>query len=178
MRTLPFKDSLVVGDANGLYLECRLASDDEPERREWKMTTRIESSRGETLYQAPFSFESKGEEWTRIRVPFETFRLVRGPRMIPDAPPLNTTGGLFQVGMTMSKFAFGEDLAEIKDFRAGFFELQVKAIGLYKEEAVAAVAMGSFGSPKTLSKEEAQKKRPLILKLLFPIAKLFFSEQR
>jgi hypothetical protein len=176
MRTLPFKEPIAVGDADGLYLECKLASDDEPERRVWKITTRVESSRGEVLYQAPFSFEASGEEFVRVKVPFERFRLVRGPRMIPDGPPLNVTGGLFQIGMTLSKFVFGENMGEMQDFRPGFFELQLKEIGLYKEQA--ATAMDALASPQVLSEEEAKRRRPLLLKVLFPLSKLFFSEDR
>jgi hypothetical protein len=158
-------------------MECRLASDNEPERRVWKMTTRVESSRGEVLYQAPFSFQATGEdEWSRVKVPFESFRLVRGPRMIADAPPLNVTGGLFQVGMTMSKFAFGQNTTEIENFRPGFFELQLKSIGLYNDEAKN--AMETLPSPQVLSKEEAMRKRSILLKILLPLSKLFFSEDR
>lgn len=88
-RTLPFKEPLQVPDrALGFYLDCRLTSDNEPERRVWKLTARSESSRGEVLYQAAFqipkSEPSDIEEvpWNRVFVPFSDFRLVRGPRMV------------------------------------------------------------------------------------------------
>jgi hypothetical protein len=97
-RTNPFETPLNVGDADGFYMTCRLASDEESQRRVWKVTTRVEQSRGEQLYQAPFDLVQKGDEWSTIKVPFSSFRLVRGPRTVPDGEPLNTTGGLYQFG--------------------------------------------------------------------------------
>jgi hypothetical protein len=176
MRTRPLKEPIAVGDADGLYLACRLVSDDEPERRIFKMTTRVESTRGEVLYSTMFSFKNNGDEWASVKIPFESFRLVRGPRLIPDSPPLNVTGGLFQVGMTLTKFVLGEDTTELENFRPGFFEMQLKEIGLYKEEA--ATAMGTLASPQILSEEEAKRQRSLVLKFLKPVSKLFFSEAR
>jgi hypothetical protein len=177
MRTRPLKEPIAVGDADGLYLECRLVSDDEPERRIYKMTTRAASTRGEVLYSTMFSFNAtKGDEWASVKIPFESFRLVRGPRLIPDSPPLNVTGGLFQIGMTLTKFVLGENTTELENFRPGFFELQLKEIGLYKEEA--ATTMNTLASPQTLSEEEAKRQRALFLKILKPVSKLFFSEAR
>lgn len=176
MRTRPFKEPLAVGDADGLYLVCRLASDDEPERRIFKMTTRVESTRGEVLYSTMFSFKANGKEWASVKVPFESFRLVRGPRLIPDGPPLNVTGGLFQVGMTLTKFVLGQKTTEMENFRPGFFEMQLKEIGLYKEKD--ATALGTLASPQVLSEEEAKRQRSLVLKILLPLSKLFFSEAR
>jgi hypothetical protein len=176
MRTRPLKEPIAVGDADGLYLTCRLVSDDEPERRIFKMTTRVESTRGEVLYSTMFSFKNNGGEWASVKIPFESFRLVRGPRLIPDSPPLNVTGGLFQVGMTLTKFVLGENTTELENFRPGFFEMQLKEIGLYKEEA--ATAMSTLASPQILSESEAKRQRSLLLKILKPVSKLFFSEAR
>ena len=92
-RTLPFRDPLVVGDAKGIYLDARLASDNEPERRIWKVSIRTERSRGEELYQAAYALpKNSGEtdmltdntmdEWNRIKIPFEDFQLVRGARLV------------------------------------------------------------------------------------------------
>merc|ERR1711966_404357 len=52
--------------------------------------------------------------------------------------------------------------------------MHVQRIGFYRhdEAADAAVAV-----PDTLSEREAAKKRPLLLKVLLPAAKLFFSEE-
>lgn len=216
MRTLPFQDKPLLKEAkdqentDGLYLEVKLNSDDEPQRRMWKVTVRTDSSRGEMVYQAPFDLaafaqvsKEKGEEWTRVKVPFEEFQLVRGPRLIVDGPKLDLEGGIFQIGMTLSKFKIAVNTTVLEDFRAGYFELLIRQIGFYKDEVVeeASEVEGAEGEesevteaveqtleqavkqavkeievPDTLSKKEAEKKRPLPLKLLLPIAKLLFSE--
>eukprot|EP00549_Striatella_unipunctata_P016428 CAMPEP_0118717114 /NCGR_PEP_ID=MMETSP0800-20121206/27924_1 /TAXON_ID=210618 ORGANISM="Striatella unipunctata, Strain CCMP2910" /NCGR_SAMPLE_ID=MMETSP0800 /ASSEMBLY_ACC=CAM_ASM_000638 /LENGTH=202 /DNA_ID=CAMNT_0006623705 /DNA_START=1 /DNA_END=609 /DNA_ORIENTATION=+ len=101
--------------------------------------------------------------------------------MISGGPPLNVTGGLYQMGMIMSKFAIGKRLTVMDGFRPGFFSLQVKSIGFYKtvpaEETNAVVATATTTTPETLSKSEVTKKRPLLLKLLFPILGALFSEK-
>lgn len=173
-RTNPFQEPLLVGDADGLYIVVRLASDTDADRRVWKMSTRTKPDRGELLYQAPVVFQQVDDEWSRIKVPFDTFELVRGPRII-GGTPLNTTGGLYQVGMTMSKFVFGKNLTTMENFRPGFFELQFKEIGLYKDAADAKSI--EMTQPKVWSKDEAKKRRPLLLKMLLPISRIFFSEQ-
>jgi len=196
-RTDPFEEPVRVGnDVDGLYVVCRLASDDDADRRVWKMSTRTKPDRGEVLYQAPVEWQQQrrqrpsagGDEadWSVAKVPFDTFRLVRGPRIVPDGPPLNVTGGLYQIGMTMSKFVFGENTTELENFRPGFFELHMKEIGVYKDtSSVDETALSSSSSslalapvePKVLSKEEAEKRRPLIQKLLLPVIRLLFNEK-
>lgn len=189
-RTLPFKEPLKVGsDAQGLYLLCRFTSDSEPQRRIWKLTTRTKASRGEQLYQAMFEIpvEDKdgGEmDWQVIRVPFDSFSEVRGPRLVPGSPPLNTTGGLFQIGISLSKFQIGVNMTEVPNFRPGFFELQLKEIGLYTSsgsdggKASYDAALAYVQPVKTLSKEEVEEKRPFLLKLLSPVFKFLFNEKR
>lgn len=172
MRTLPFKVPLKVGnDAEGFYLDCRLASDNEPERRVWKMTTRSRYSRGEELYQA--SFQLPGEGWTRVRVPFEDFCLVRGPRMVESGSPLNTTGGIYQIGLTLSKFQISRNMTELQNFRPGYFELQLEAIGVYSNSTESI----QVTEPNTLSLDESKRKLPLIVKILLPVTKIFVSEK-
>lgn len=194
MRTLPFKEPLIQAkDQDGIYLISRLASDNEPDRRVWKMTIRTDSSRGEQVYQSEFKIPKQVEEneWTKVHVPFDSFKMVRGPRMVPDGPPLDLSNGIYQIGMTLSKFLMGLNTTTLEDFRPGYFELQVQQIGFYNteggkgivdsdEKVMESVTDKNRNSPllpDTLSKEEADKKRPLILKLLLPIAKLFFSEK-
>lgn len=178
MRTLAFQEPLKVGDADGFYLDCRLTSDDEPERRVWKMTTRSERSRGEELYQAQFTLPSSTNtttnEWTRVKIPFSSFRLVRGPRMVQDGAPLNVTGGLYQIGLSLSKFQIATNTTELPNFRPGFFELQLRTIGLYSD----VVTSLQVTEPSTLTPEEAKRKRPLIVKMLLPVLSLLFSEER
>ena len=95
MRTLPFREPLDAAGSQGLFVDCRLASDDEPERRVWKITCRVDGSRGEMVYQAAFPMP-KGAEFSRVFVPFDDFQLVRGPRVVPGAPKLNVTNGIYQ----------------------------------------------------------------------------------
>jgi hypothetical protein len=191
MRTLPFKESpLNATGQEGVYLDCNLASDDEAERRVWKLTVRTDSSRGEMVYQSQFDLKQAiedakkqnnddGAAWARVLVPFDKFQLVRGPRMIPDGPPLNVTGGIYQIGMTLSKFVMNVNTTELENFRPGYFDLQIKRIGFYtnQHDGGSKNDSESINVPSTLSKEDAEKKRPVALRLLLPIAKLLFSEQ-
>jgi hypothetical protein len=177
-RTLPFQGPLPVDDsATGFYLRARLVSDREPERRVWKFSTRTKPDRGEVVYQAPFQLTT---EWSYIQVPFADFQLVRGPRTVPNGPPINTTAGVYQLGLTMSQFAFGQEtMTAVKDFRPGFFEVHMREIGFYKENtAVASTSEFKVETPRVLSKRQAATQRPMRLKVLLPVAKLFFSEQR
>lgn len=194
MRTRPFTAPLNAMGQEGVYLDCKLASDAEADRRRWKMTVRTDSGRGEMVYQAEYDLQAamdaalKGEttntededSWARVMVPFDKFQLVRGPRLIPDGPKLDVTGGIFQIGMTLSKFVMSQNTTELENFRSGFFEMHIQRIGFYNTDEAAAAAPASTAAaavPDTLSKKEAEKKRPLLLKMLLPVAKLFFSEQ-
>ncbi|VEU39829.1 unnamed protein product [Pseudo-nitzschia multistriata] len=185
-RTLPFVDGkpLEVGaDKEGLFLVVKLASDDEPERRVWKVTTRnLNNARSEQLYQAEFQIQKKeggksDSGWETIRVPFSSFVQVRGPRVIENGPPLDPTGGLFQIGMSLSKFQIASNTTELPNFRPGYFELQIREIGLYGT-ASSKAAQATTSNIQTLTKKEAEQQRPAALKILLPLLKLFFSEQR
>lgn len=169
-RTMPFQEPLAVGDAKGLYLDCRFSSDDEPERRVFKISTRTERSRGEELYQSEFMVPA-GQEWTRIQIPFDDFQKVKMSTFVPDAEKMDVSEGIFQIGLTLSKFMLSQNMKELETFRPGYFELQVKSIGVYntKEEAMS--------TPETMSETEMKKNRPLIVKVILPLTKLFFSEQ-
>uniref|UniRef100_A0A7S4ACN5 NADH:ubiquinone oxidoreductase intermediate-associated protein 30 domain-containing protein n=1 Tax=Pseudo-nitzschia australis TaxID=44445 RepID=A0A7S4ACN5_9STRA len=211
-RTLPFLDGkpLDVGtDKEGFYLVARLASDDEPEKRVWKMTTRnLNNARSEQLYQAEFQLDktkdkqpTKGEKtggssWQTIRVPFSSFVQVKGPRKVENGPPLDPSGGLFQIGMSLSKFKIASNTTELPNFRPGYFELQIREIGVYgtssssiktSEEAsgtttdtgIATTANTNDKSKiLTVTKKEAEQQRPAVLKIVFPLVKFFFNEQR
>lgn len=183
-RTLPFEQPLNATGYDGLYLDAWLASDDEAKRRMWKMTVRTDSSRGEQVYQAQFDLskamaeaDSIGDEkWARVLVPFDDFQLVRGPRLVPDGPKLDVSGGLFQIGMTMSKFKIAVNTTELENFRPGFFDVHIQKMGFYKDETATSTVKAA-SVPDTLTKEQAAKRRPLMLKALLPLAKIFFSEQ-
>lgn len=174
-RTNPFREPLHVADADGFYLVGRLVSDLQPERRVWKFSTRTNPGRGEKVYQAPFSFP-KNQTWHRVHIPFADFRLVQGPRIVPDGPPLNTTGGIYQVGMTMSKFVFGANATELNSFRDGFFEVHFKEIGFYRQQSSSQEL--AVGLPQILSESEAKKQRPVVFKIISPFFPLLFSESR
>lgn len=178
-----------VGDSEGFYLRCRLTSDNEPDRRIWKVTTRTENSRGERLYQAMFQIPSSSsssskqqgkpksddnDEWKLIRVPFSSFVEVSGPRVVDDGVPLDPSGGIYQIGMSLSKFQIAKNVTELPNFRPGYFELQLKEIGLYTDRKVPL----NVTTPQVLSKEAVKEKRPLPFKILVPIFKLFFTEKR
>ena len=184
-RTLPFRDGVplkVVDDngtpKDGFYITAKLTSDNEPQKRIWKITTRVDNvSRSEQLYQADYEIPPQGEgesEWKTIRIPFSSFVQVRGPVLVPDGPPLDVSSGLYQIGLTMSKFQISSNLKELPNFRPGYFELQIKEIGVYSS----ASSSTAIDTPQTLSKQEAEQNKPAVLKILFPIAKLFFNEQR
>jgi len=196
MRTLPFLEPLQVGDgivsdngnstfADGLFVRCRLASDNEPERRVWKMTIRTDTSRGELVYQSSFQLPkstSTEDEWKTIHVPFNSFQQVRGPRIVPNGETLDLSGGIFQIGMTMSKFQMGMNTTEIDNFREGYFELQIKQIGLYFESDMEKDIIRTDNAitktiVQTLTKEEMIKKRSPVFKLLIAVSKIFFSEK-
>ena len=182
MRTLPFREALDVGDSDGIFLDLRLASDDEPDRRVWKASVRTDStSRGEMVYQAEYRMPATSSTtgFGRVRIPFSDFVFVRGPRVVPDAPPLDTSGGIFQVGMTLSKFQINANTTTMEDFRDGFFDVNIRSIGFYTDGAAdgAEGSADSSVSVEILSKKEIQKKKPVLLKVLLPLSKLFFSEQ-
>ena len=173
----------------GLYVKCRFTSDDEPERRVWKVTTRTDTSRGEQLYQAMIEIpKCNNDNWVTVHVPFEDFRLVRGARLMADTESkMNVTGGLYQIGMVMSKFTIAKNMTAIDNFRPGYFELQISEIGVYSKAAtttkdVTAIEANVDDKSKmevqVLSKEQASKRLPILLKVLRPVSKLFFSEQR
>ena len=176
-RTLPFDQPIQVGqEAEGIYLEYRFTSDEEPERRVWKVTTRSESSRGEQLYQAMFQLSAatpdKGE-WKRAEIPFSSFQQVRGPRLVEGGPALNVSNGLYQIGLSLSKFMISMNVTEIPNFRPGYFELHIKEIGIYSGTRDVNLAV-----PTTMSTDEIAKKKPLVLKLLLPLSAIFFNEKR
>jgi hypothetical protein len=194
---------------DGVYIDCQLTSDNEAYRRVWKMTLRTEASRGEKVYQAEYNLQEAMDEaslkeegqtnnWTRVMIPFTNFQLVRGPRLIPNSPNIDvSSNGIYQIGMTMSKFKIAINTTEIHKFRSGYFELQIQRIGFYKHntnnntENVAVVVNGMMSNninqsssssmivvPDTLSKSESMKRRPIVLKLLLPIIRLLLGTEQ
>jgi hypothetical protein len=204
----------------GLYIKCRLVSDNEPERRVWKLSTRTKPDRGELLYQAPFEIMKRNSssssssnsssiydddtsvdaiEWQTIYVPFDRFRLVRGPTVVENGPPLNVSTGIYQIGMTMSQFLFAAAAPtgtpnnnninnntvriekKLPNFRDGYFELHIEEMGVYSTKGTSqnTVAVESDVRPtlNVLSRRETKEQRSVLVKAIFVVAKLFFSEQ-
>jgi len=140
---------------------------------------------------------------------------------VPGGPRLDVSGGVYQIGMTLSKFRMAANTTEIENFRPGYFELRIRRIGFYGSRvandgdddddaaavdggggvvaaAAAAAVAGDGGEgvvavgeassarddvgghrvvPDTLSKEEAMRKRPILLRMLLPVIRLYFSEK-
>lgn len=191
-RTRPFREPLQIMDTTteGFYIECRFTSDTEPDRRVWKMSTRTEQSRGEELYLTDFKITNNEEkEWNRIYLPFSSFQKVRGPRLIPNASSFDPyTSGIYQIGFTMSKFKMATNISEISSFRPGFFELQIKDIGLYTNATKLSSSTTTEGmmnnnissttpTIRTVSAEEVKRGRSPVVKLFLPIVKFLFSEK-
>lgn len=183
-RTLPFKEpyfpsdnTTCIEEVGGIYAKVKFTSDDEPNRRIWKFTTRTDESRGEQVYQAQFKLpEGKNEEFHTIQIPFKDFKVVRGARMVPNSPSINISkNGIYQIGMTCSKFIMALNTTELDNFRGGYFNLHIQDIGIYTPNEK---NMNEIQSPQTLTSLEAKKKQSMIFKILRPIfSLLLFSEE-
>lgn len=125
--------------------------------------------------------DGKYDEMKRIYIPFKDFRQVRGARLVPEAVPLNTTGGLYQIGMTLSKFIMANNMTELTDFRDGYFEMHLGKIGLYSEQQNNEVTTNTQLKNNIIrvkSEKEVQKQLPIVFRLFIrPILKLLFSEK-
>ena len=189
---------------DGVYIDCQLASDNEAYRRVWKMTLRTEASRGEKVYQAEYNLQEAmnneaslkevgqtNNSWARVMIPFNNFQLVRGPRLIPNSPKIDVaSSGIYQIGMTMSKFKMAINTTEIDNFRSGYFELKIQRIGFYTTTTYSDNAEKNDvlvndmylvpppSVPDTLSKSESMKRRPIVLKLLLPIIRLILGTEQ
>jgi len=95
--------------------------------------------------------------------------------MVPDASPLDISKGVSQIGMSLSKFVIGLNTTVLEDFRPGFFNLNIQRIGFYTDSTSDLPQV--LLSPPTLTKDEMNRKRSLLLRLLLPIIKNIFSEQ-
>jgi hypothetical protein len=99
-------------------------------------------------------------------------RLSNGARCYirPWGERMDVSRGIYQIGLTLSKFRLAQNMTVLDNFRAGYFELQIKSIGLdYTDEEHAPVPT----TPRTLSREEMKRSRPLLVKTLLPLSKLF-----
>ena len=104
-RTATLEAPLDLSGYDGLYVDAALVSDDDVARRAWKMTIRTGASRGEVVHSAEWA-PSAGARGAPTLLPFEAFKLVRGPRLVEGAPPLaaGDCASVYGVGLTLSKF--------------------------------------------------------------------------
>lgn len=177
-RTKPFAAPIDVSDFEGLYIDAALTSDAEPQTRAWKCTVRCSRERGEVVYTA--EWRPGAATRSRTLIPFSEFRLVRGPRLVPNAPPLGKQdlARVFGFGLTCSKFAAPSSIDSatlVQNFRPGFFRVDLYEIGAYgsdKELAKPLPATGVTSRPNSASNPNP------IFKLLRPISSIVFSEER
>ena len=145
-------EPLDLSAASGLYIDC--AADSDADARVHKVSVRTAQDRGEQVYQSVFVPPAGGPRST-LRVPFDDFRLVRGARLVPDAPPLGPSlNATYQVSLTVSKFGIAETMSPLEGFKEGPFSLRLYEIGAYSEGGAAPAA----ALPPVL--EDADKKVP------------------
>ncbi|CAE8648008.1 unnamed protein product [Polarella glacialis] len=173
-RTRPFAKPLNLTGADGIYISCRLSSDEDSERRVWKLSLRTGEGRGEVVYQAPY--KPSAATMQPVFVPFSDFVLVRGPIAVPDAPRVTNVSAIYQIGFTCSKFVIGPTMLGLEGFRNGTFQLDVAELGAYAVAQTIDSPLAAQPSPKMMPEKEVQQNRPLLLKLLLPVLGLVFSE--
>ena len=121
------------------------------------------------------------DEWNRVKIPFSLFQLVLGPRLVAGAPPVIVTEGLYQIGMTLSKFIFAENMTSLENFRPGFLELQIKKIGVYAKESTHEKVLNITNEtckPIALSKKESDRKKHLLLKIMLPLFRALIASEK
>ena len=186
-RSVSLQTPLDLSSFDGLALTCGFESDAEPERRTWKATVRTQNDRGEMVYQATFTppvvVDGNGKTPPETRIPWNAFRLVRGPTVVPDVPPLSAEqcGSVYGLGLIMSRFSSRGPMPE---FREGPFRLAVHAFGVYSEtrgemnatETKTLLDAASTNAGKRSS--ENRGTRNVVTFLLSPLIKLAFDEKR
>jgi len=190
-RSVALRTPLDLSAFDGLALTCGFESDAEPERRTWKATVRTQNDRGEMVYQATFeppvadAADAAADVPRETRIPWDAFRLVRGPTVVPDVPPLSAEqcGSVYGLGLIMSRFSARGPMPE---FREGPFRLAVHALGVYSSSAASASASAS-AAPSLLAAASANAgkrasenrgSRNVVTFLLSPLIKLAFDEKR
>lgn len=112
-----------------------------------------------------------------VYLPWESFRLVRGPVVVPDVPPLSAEEckAVFGLGLIMSRFG---PQGPMQDFRSGAFRLAIHGLDVYNASPAPDIAMPEqLDSLTTTGAGTANKgSRTLLTFLLAPILALVFSE--
>ena len=177
---------LDLSKADGVYVDAILTSDADVARRAWKLTLRTAASRSEIVYSAEWRPRGPDGVGGPTFVPFSDFKLVRGPRIVEGAPPLNATQceNVYGFGLTLSRFgAASVNMTEVSNFRDGPFAVKLNAVGVYGAEQVDVPTIGKnvVESKPNSAGRPSMKQNGLILGLaltiLRPIASLVFSEE-
>ena len=175
MRLL--KEPIDLSSSEGMYVEAELPKGGiDPSKRVWKMAVRTKQDRGEVVYQQAFTPPPAGGR-QMIRLPFDGFRLVRGPRLVPGVPPLTPqqTNETYQVSIVVSKFTVSEDGSALPAFEEGPFALKLFSVGTYGGAAATATSATAV-VPKPLSEAEQRAAASPLIKLLRPLLGLLFGE--
>jgi len=179
-RTRTFQQPLNLSGYDGLVITCALVSDADADRRVWKLSLRLDETRGEVVYQA--EFVPPVGDMQAVYVPFSSFQLVRGPIAILGAPSISNTSAIFQIGFTCSKFVIDSKMTQLEDFRNGTFQLDIAEIGAYAERpAVSSQVLidDAPDAPEALTEAQAKGRQPLLVRaMLLPLLGLVFSEAR
>ena len=186
-RSVSLQTPLDLSSFDGLALTCGFESDAEPERRTWKATVRTQNDRGEMVYQATFTPPVVADDGKtpppETRIPWNAFRLVRGPTVVPDVPPLSASqcGSVYGLGLIMSRFGARGPMPE---FREGPFRLAVHAFGVYCEtktfDEIPETKTLLDAASSNLGKRASENRgtRNVVTFLLSPLIKLAFDEKR
>lgn len=146
-RMKMLKTPLDLSSMTGMYLACV------GDGKRYKLNMRTSATSNEVVYQAEFT--PPKDVLATIRIPFSAFRLVK--RSVPiDGPPLGINT-VYQMGLVLSKFSFGEDDYN-PTFQPGLFRLELLQIGTYTEArqqtAYSDTRIALQGSPLPIPQEE------------------------
>ena len=168
-----------LSSADGIYVDCEVLDvGAAPSKRVWKMAIRTRQDRGEVVYQQAFN---PSKQRQAVKLPYDKFRLVRGPRLVPGIPPLDaaSTNETYQISLVVSKFEVSETGQALDGFEEGLFAMRLHGIGTYAGTASSAAAKTKppASMPRALTKEEQEKAAPPVIKLLRPLLGLLFGEE-
>jgi len=171
MRLL--SEPLDLSSQAGIYLDCE--ADADAPRRAFKVALRTKQDRGEVVYQAQFI--PPPLERSKIFLPFDAFKLVRGPRLVPGVPPLNAeaANATYQMSIIVSKFLISADGSAIDNFKEGRFRLKIFSVGTFAADQA---PPSTIVVPNPMSEQEQAAAKPMVLKLLGPLLSLLFGETR
>eukprot|EP00239_Pterosperma_sp_CCMP1384_P000875 CAMPEP_0197850990 /NCGR_PEP_ID=MMETSP1438-20131217/16947_1 /TAXON_ID=1461541 /ORGANISM="Pterosperma sp., Strain CCMP1384" /LENGTH=441 /DNA_ID=CAMNT_0043464439 /DNA_START=71 /DNA_END=1396 /DNA_ORIENTATION=+ len=180
-RTKALASAVDLSKYNGLVLRCALESDDEPERRTWKVTLRTQNNRGEIVYQAAFTPPVAIPDTAPppIHIPWNKFRLVRGPAVMEGVPPLSADQckSVYGLGLIMSRFGAQGPMT---NFKSGAFRLAIHGLGCYSTSPEGdQLPPVDMLPPLTESSATTANRgtRTILTFILAPILAIVFNEQ-